>query len=100
MVLLSSLVKNLVLAQQDPRSLSDQVEQFLWSFRRAPKEAKDSLPNAVSDVLGDLAMELEYYVADPKARAEEEAYFGDEEALRAITSALNELQNLGVKLNP
>lgn len=96
--LLSILVGNLVGAQKDSRTLSGQVESFLWTFRKAPKGVKASLPDAVFNVLADLAMDLEYYVHDPNARAEDPSYFGDEKALEKINSALVKLQNLGINL--
>lgn len=49
------------------------------------------------DLLADLAMDLEYYVADPRARAEDPAYFGDLAANEKIESALRGLKNLGIE---
>jgi len=95
--LLHKLVANLVQAQTDPKCLASEIDMFLSTFHQAPKGATRAFPEAVLDLLADLAMELEYYVADPRARAEDPAYFGDERALEKIESALSGLKSLGIE---
>ena len=46
------------------------------------------LSAAAVETLGDLAYDLEYYVADPIARAEDPSYFGEERAIEEINNAL------------
>lgn len=59
--------------------------------------ATRAFPEAVFDLLANLAMDLEYYVADPRARAEDPAYFGDAAANEKIESALRGPKNLGIE---
>lgn len=61
-------------------------------FLRDDIEVSDN----IEDVLIDLAHELEYYVSDPIWRKENRTYFGDEELVHKINTALlkiNELRN-------
>ncbi len=95
--LLHKLVANLMKAQTDPECLAPEIETFLSAFHHAPQGATRTFPEPIFDLLADLAMDLEYYVADPKARAEDPAYFGDEKALEKIESALSGLKSLGIE---
>lgn len=94
--LLKKLVANLVNTQRDPKLLASEIEKFLSDFRQSPENETRAFPEAIFDVLADLAMDLEYYVADPKARAEDASYFGDEMAMEQITAALRGLKDLGI----
>ncbi len=94
--LLKKLVTNLINAQRDTRVLASEIETFLSSFYHASEDEEASFPKPIFDVLADLAMELEHYVSDPKARAEDPSYFGDEKAIEKNESALSGLKNLGI----
>jgi hypothetical protein len=97
--LLKKLVANLVNAQRDPKFLASEIEKFSSTFYHAPEDEDAAFPKPIFDVLADLAMDLEHYVADPKARAEDPSYFGDEKAMEKIKAALKRLKDLGIDVD-
>lgn len=63
-------------------SLIPKFQELVWN-------SKISYPNeAAEEALNDLSYDLEYYASDPKKRAGESLFFGEERAIREIRSTL------------
>jgi hypothetical protein len=63
-------------------------QELVWSSTH--------LPSGASEVLADLAFDLDYYEADPKRRQEDPSYYGDDRAETEIEAALTRLAELGL----
>ena len=50
------------------------------------------LSEEIVEILGDLAYDLDFYEADPAARAEDPSYFADDRAVQEIASALRRIR--------
>jgi hypothetical protein len=86
----SDLVLLLRRALEQPEQLEALVRQFqnlVWD------NTSDDLGLDVlqSQVLRELALDLSYFVADPRNRAEDPSYFGPERAVTEIEEALERL---------
>jgi hypothetical protein len=78
-------------ATADPRHLPSAIEQFqtaVWNSTDQQLGGSDQ----VRQVLRALAHELDYYVADPEARAEDAAYYDEGRAVREILAALTTIR--------
>jgi hypothetical protein len=63
-------------------TLVPKFQELVW-------HSEISYPSELADeTMRDLAYDLDFYVADPKQRAEDSSYFGEERALAEIRSAL------------
>jgi hypothetical protein len=62
-------------------------------FQDSVWHSEISFPSQTAeDAARDLAYDLEYYAPDPKRRAEDSAYFGEERAVAEIRSALGMME--------
>jgi len=62
-------------------------------FQDSVWHSEVSFPSQTAeDAARDLAYDLEYYVSDPKRRAEDSSYFGEERAVAEIRSALSMME--------
>ena len=52
-------------------------------------------PRPEWEILGNLVMDLAYYVQNPKLRRESPSYFGDEELEAIVHKAFSDLETLG-----
>ena len=77
-------------ALRDPIVLEASIRRFQSLVWDTP-EADVVVDSREEEVLRDLAYDLEYFVADPKARAEDPSYFGPERAMSEIEAALAKL---------
>ena len=94
MARLQELISLLKHAAADPTHLPSAVEQFqavVWTSTDQQLGGSDQ----VRDVLRTLAHDLDYYVADPKARAEDPAYYDEARAVREILAALTTIRGDG-----
>ena len=82
----SQLLDLLREAVAEPTKLPTLVAKFqseVW-------HSEISFPSETAEqTLRDLAHDLDFYVADPKHRAEDASYFGEDRALAEIRSALS-----------
>jgi hypothetical protein len=73
----------------------DDREALVREFQRQVWDSEGP-EDAVWEVLGDLAYDLEFWVPNPEWRKEDLSYYGDERLEAEIRSALDKLDNLGV----
>ena len=59
-----------------------------------------TIPENIRDVLGDLALDLDYFEVDPVVRKEDPTYFGHERLEAEIRGALRRLEQMGVSTPP
>ena len=94
MAQLQELILLLDRAAADPSQLASAVKQFqsaVWNSDDRDLGGSEH----VRRVLRALANDLDYYVADPIARAEDPTYKGEDYALREIRGALQTLRGAG-----
>ena len=86
----SQLLDLLQEAVAEPAKLPTLIPKFqdlVWHSKIAyPSELAD-------ETMGELAYDLDYYEADPKYRAEDPSFFGEERALAEIRSALAAIES-------
>jgi hypothetical protein len=63
------------------------------TFQNLMADTKTSL-GSVGAALRDLAYDLEYFVADPSARAQDASYFGPEKASAMVADASRKVEEL------
>ncbi len=68
-----------------------QFQELIWNS----SEAK--LPSPVWTILSALAYDLDFYVPDAAARAQDPSYYGDDRAEEEIRSALKKLQEIDIR---
>jgi hypothetical protein len=85
-------------ASKDPSSRQEAVDEFLRCYSENESAIKRSVGQEAFDVLGDLAWDLNFFVADPGKRAQDSSYYGDERLEQEIGTALQRLSRLGVPL--
>jgi hypothetical protein len=59
-----------------------------------------SIPKAIGDVLGELAMDLDYFEASAAIRQKDPECYGDERLEQEIRDSLRRLGELGVDVAP
>lgn len=77
----------------DPATIEERIKHFqdaVWSL----PESTTLGGQDVRELLRTLAYDLDFFVADPRARAEDPSYFGVEQALGEIRDALEKLRRL------
>ncbi len=76
---------------KSPETVPQQVALFLKTYR----EVEDTLvvSPSQSEVLGNLAYDLEFFVPDPVHRREDPSYYGPDRALDEILGALSALKS-------
>jgi len=94
MARLQELITLLNHAAADPTRLPSATEQFqatVWNSTDQQLGGSDQ----VRQVLRTLAHDLDYYVADPEARAEDPGYYDEGRAVREILAALTTIHGDG-----
>ena len=89
------LIELLVQALLLPELRSDLISDFQRLVWEDPEEEKEG---TMSEVFGDLAIDLDYYEPDPGKRSEHPSYYGDERLEVEIRAALNKLHTLGAAI--
>ena len=82
------------------------IEARTPGWESKPKELEDKfssghfnpLADEICYVVDELVYDLQYYVADPEWRKEDESYIGDDELRQLVTKALAKLRELGVDI--
>ena len=89
MITFAQLVELLREAVARPTLLPTLVPKFQDSVW----QSEVSFPSQMAeDAVRSLAYDLEYYVSDPKRRAEDSSYFGETRAVAEIRSALRTME--------
>jgi len=91
MITLSELTRLLEQALADPARLEALIGQFQRTVFAAGDEEL-ALSPALREIVRELALDLEYFVASPEKRAEDPSYFGHDRARREIEEALAKLR--------
>jgi hypothetical protein len=78
----------------DPSSRKVSIAEFEEYLDNV--EIRRAVPRNVLDILGDLAHDLSFYVADPAMRAQDPSYFGDERLVKEVKLCLGLLSEAGV----
>ena len=82
-----------------PELLRSAVGRFLDVYWPAERPAE--IGERAWEILGDLALDLEYYEPNPEWRREDKSFYGDERAVAEIRAALERLSNeCGIKTEP
>ena len=82
---MNSNVIHLVAALRSAIQTVDGREQAVRRFQEVVWEGEKLRGDPADvDIASELAHDLEYYVPDPVMRAEDPAYYGDEELLRRV----------------
>jgi hypothetical protein len=67
-------------------------KKLVWNFSQTVLDENFvNLNNHASEVLGNLAVDMAYYVSNPAWRKDDPSYFGDDELEAKITQTLSEL---------
>jgi hypothetical protein len=86
----------LVKASRCPPSRKENVDAFLQYFFRNQSALVPLIGRNAVDIVDELAYDLTYFVADPKLRAEDPSYYGDERLIREIQETFYRLSKVGV----
>ena len=84
------VIEMLQAAALDPRKLSEAIralQAMVWKS----KGWDDGLSGEVVEALLDLAYDLDFYEPDPTLRAEDDAFFAEDRAVREIAEALQRI---------
>ncbi len=65
-----------------------QFQQIVWDAEDADLGGTERS----RDILGDLAYDLDFFVANPERRREDPSYYGEDRALEQIRTALTALR--------
>ena len=74
----------------DRKKLVYDFQETVWNT----DNTNDVGDDPVMEVLRDLAYDLEYYVADPKVRAEDPSFYGEDRLEREIKNSLSLIEKL------
>ncbi|HWX83150.1 MAG TPA: hypothetical protein VNZ48_06075 [Xanthobacteraceae bacterium] len=93
---LEKILGLLAKALRETSSRKETIDEYLRCYSESALLIKRSIGQDADDVLGDLFVDLNYFVADPATRAQDSSYFGDERLEREIRAALHRLSELGI----
>ena len=93
---LETMLGLLAKALRDRSSRKKAVDEFLRYHFKNELLLKRSGQGDALEILGDLAYDLNFFVADPALRAQDPAYYGDERLEREIKTAFQRLSQLGI----
>jgi hypothetical protein len=89
--IIAMLVDALLHPEERKRLIHD-FQKTIWSKSQPLIEEK------ILEVFRDLAYDLDFYEPDPKKRAEDPSYYGDDRAVEEIRSTLEELKKEGISI--
>jgi hypothetical protein len=95
---LEDVVELLVLMMQDSQSRKDAVLKLDKWFSKPGLPTKSVIRADAMEIVHDLVIDLSYYVPDPRMRAQDPCYFGDDRLLKEVKVALQQLSELGVPM--
>ena len=93
---LEEMLGFLVAALREPLSRKESVAAFLRCFFKTQLDVERSIGRNATDILDELAYDLNFFVADPNVRAESPSYYGDERLVSEISGAVRRLSEVGV----
>ena len=93
---LEKMLGLLARALRDTSSRKETVDEYLRCYHENELLIKRSIGQDAYDVLADLFVDLNYFVADPARRAEDSSYYGDERLEHEIRTVLRRLSELGI----
>jgi hypothetical protein len=93
---LEQLLGLLAKALRDTSSRKESIDEYLRCYPKDQLLIKRSIGQDSYDILTDLFVDLNYFVADPARRAEDPSYYGDERLEREVKTALHRLAELGI----
>jgi hypothetical protein len=94
MDLLDKILQLLIKALRDPRRETvREFQKFFWDNER---RLELSIRADALELLGDLAYDLNFFVADPVIRMEDPSYYGPERLETEIRTVLRRLPELGI----
>jgi hypothetical protein len=96
MDVLQKVLGFLYAALRNHLSREESVDHFLRCYFDNEREIKRLVGQGAFDILGELAYDLNFFVADPARRAEDPSYYGDERLEKEIKVALRRLSEAGV----
>lgn len=70
------------------KKLIEEFQEKIWNDESNPD-------NPASEILSELAYDLDFYEPNEKLRSEDFSYYGDERLREEITSALRKLEAVG-----
>ena len=91
---LEKLLGLLSQALSDPLSRKASVNEFLLCYFNGEKDIQRSVGQNATDILDELAFDLNFFVADPARRTEDPSYYGDERLISEINAALRRLSQV------
>jgi hypothetical protein len=94
MDVLDNILQLLIKALRDPRRETVwEFQKFFWDNER---RLEPSIGAEALELLGDLAYDLSFFVADPVMRMEDPSYYGPERLETEIRTVLRRLPELGI----
>jgi hypothetical protein len=93
---LEKMLGLLTKALRNTSSRKETVNEFLRCYFENELPIQRSVGPEAFDILGDLFVDLHYFVADPALRAADPSYYGDERLEQEIGTALRLLSQLGI----
>jgi len=96
---LRKMLRLLDKALRDPLSRKESVDEFLECYFKNELDVERLFGQSALDILGELAYDLNFFVADPAVRAQDRSYYGDERLVREIKEAFRRLSQVGVAIS-
>jgi hypothetical protein len=81
-----------LLHPKERKRLIHDFQKLIWSKPQPVMEER------ILEVLRDLAYDLDFYEPDPKKRAEDGSYYGDDRAVEEVESALDKLKKEDISI--
>ena len=95
----NDFIEKLVIILLETLRYREQRKQLIEAFQKQVWNGTEHLPEGpVSEILEDLAYDLDYHVAAPDLRREDASYYGDERLELEIRTALSRLKDSGVSV--
>ncbi len=95
----NDFTEELVMILLETLRYREQRKQLIEEFQKQVWNGTERLAEGpVSEILEDLAYDLDYYVASPDLRREDSSYYGDERLELEIHTALSRLKDSGVSV--
>jgi len=92
-------IEKLVIILLETLRYREQRKQLVEEFQKQVWNGTEQLPEgSISEILEDLAYDLDYYVAAPDLRREDSSYYGDERLELEIRTVLSQLKDSGVSV--
>jgi hypothetical protein len=94
------ILLKMILNESNSKIRLDIISKFqneIWNKNERDKETDVDEGNGISEILSELAIDLDYYEPNTEWRKEDPSYYGDEKLEEEIRSALNKIDKLNDK---